>query len=188
MKNTKNKNLIGFFFGGVLPLVAFAVIEDQFGIIAGIVAGMVFGLGEVAYEWLTVRQISTVTWVTNLMILCLGLISLIFNDGIWFKLQPAILEAFFAIFLWGSVALKKNILLTMAEKQGQPIPEFLHGAMKGFTIRMGFFFIIHAAIATWAAFEWSTVNWALLKGVGLTVSMVVYIIIEMVYIRLKTKR
>ncbi len=179
----KRPQALAFFFGGVLPLVAFAVIEDQYGTLAGIIAGMVFGLGEVLYEYVTQKKISTITWVSNLMILILGGLSLVSSDGIWFKLQPALFEGFFVLFLWGSLLAKKNILVLMAEKQGQVMPEFLHPKMKGFAFRLGLFFLAHTVLAVWSSFFWTTAHWALLKGVGLPTSMVIYVVAEMLIIR-----
>ncbi len=179
----KRPQALAFFFGGVLPLAAFAVIEDQYGTLAGIIAGMVFGLGDVLYEFISQKKVSTITWVSNLMILILGGLSLISSDGIWFKLQPAIFEAFFTAFLWGSILAHKNILVLLAEKQGQVIPEFLHQKMDGFAFRLGLFFLVHTGLAIWSALHWTTAHWALLKGVGLPVSMVVYVVIEMIIIR-----
>ncbi len=178
---------LAFFFGGLLPVIAFTVIEDQYGTVAGIVAGMVFGLGEVAYEYFRLKKVSPITWIGNLLILVLGGISLVSSEGLWFKLQPALFEAFFAVFLWGSVLFKKNILLMMAEKQGQKIPEKLHSKMNAITVRLGFFFAVHTGLAIWAALSWTTAQWALLKGLGLTVSFVIYMILEMIFLRLSLR-
>ncbi len=179
----KKPQALAIFFGGILPLVAFAVIEDRYGTPAGIAAGIVFGLGEIIYEYTTRRKISTITWVSNLMILILGGLSLISAEGIWFKLQPALIEGFFVLFLWGSLIAKKNVMVVLAEKQGQRIPEFLHGKMKGFTFRLGFFFLFHTLLAIWSAFYWTTPQWALLKGVALPVTMIIYVVVEMIIIR-----
>ncbi len=174
---------LGLFFGGLLPLIAFTVIEDQYGPLWGTVAGMIFGGGEMLFEKIRYKKITPVTWIGNLMILGLGGISIVSQDGIWFKLQPALLEAFFALFLWGSLFAKKPLLLMMAEKQGTVIPEQMLPMIRAMTIRIGFFFALHAGLATWAAFNWSTSQWALLKGVGVTVSFLVYMTFEFLYLR-----
>jgi intracellular septation protein len=176
------------FFGGLLPVVAFTLIEDNYGTVAGIIAGLVFGLGEIIYELRTERKVSAITWIGNGLLLGLGGLSLISEDGIWFKLQPALFEIFFALALWGSLLMKKNILLLMAEKQGQVIPDILRKPMNGMSFRLGIFFIIQAALAVWAALYWSTQAWALLKGVGLTVSFVVWMAAEIFWIRFSIKK
>lgn len=177
-----------FLFGGLLPIIAFTVIEDQYGTIAGIIAGMIFGIGEIIYEFITLRKVSAITWIGNALILALGGLSLISSDGIWFKLQPALFEIFFALFLWVSLLLKKNILVMMAEKQGQQLPTFMHDRMRGVAFRLGLFFIAQAALATWAAFSWTTAQWAMLKGAGVTVSLVVYMVLEMVFMRISLRK
>ncbi|MGE0632860.1 MAG: inner membrane-spanning protein YciB [Pseudobdellovibrionaceae bacterium] len=175
---------LSVFFAGLLPVIAFTVIEEYYGITAGLIAGLAFGIGEVSYELWKFKKVSTITWIGNGLILVLGGISLISSEGIWFKLQPALLEAGFAVALWGSLFFKKNIFIFMAEKQGQSIPEFIQPKMKGLTFRVGIFFAIHSVLAVWAALYWSTTAWALLKGVGLMVSFILYLVVEMIFLRL----
>lgn len=174
---------LSLFFGGLLPIVAFTIIDEQYGPVWGTIAGMVFGIGEIIFEKVRHNKVATITWVGNGMILTLGGISIISQDGIWFKLQPALFEGFFAAFLWGSLILKKPFLAMMAEKQGTQINPVVKPLMNGMTFRLGLFFAAHAAVATWAALEWSTAQWALLKGVYLFASFFVYLLFELLWIR-----
>jgi intracellular septation protein len=111
----------------------------------------------------------------------MGGVSLLTQEGIWFKLQPSLLEAGMAVFLLGSWAFKKPLLVTMAKKQ--ELPPVLEDRFAGITVRLGIFFLLHAVLAAYAAYFWSTRAWALLKGVGLTLSMLLYLGIEVVNIR-----
>ncbi len=182
--NTKSQAL-GLFFGGLLPVIAFTVIEEKYGVIAGLIAGMVFGFGEIIYELIKYKKVQTITWIGNGLLIGLGAISLISTEGIWFKLQPAILEFGFFVFLLVSWFMKKPFMKLMIEKQNPTAPEFLKNAMSGITLRISFFFLFHSLLATYAALYWSTEAWAILKGVGLTVSMVLYMVLEMLWIRKK---
>ncbi len=180
----------GIVFGGLLPIIAFTVIEEVYGVVAGLIAGMVFGVGEILYEWIKFRRVQAMTWIGNGMLLGLGTISLFTQEGVWFKLQPAFLELGFAILLIGSRILKRPLLWEMAQKQGS-IPAHAHpeifmimkNGMAGLTWRLGVFFALHSALAVWAALYWSTEAWAWLKGVGVTVSMLVYGVVEMAVLR-----
>jgi intracellular septation protein len=185
--NNKRAAVLSFFFGGLLPVIAFTLIEDNYGPVWGTIAGMVFGFGEIIFEKWRYQKVSTITWIGNLMILALGGISIISQDGIWFKLQPALFEAFFTALLWGSLVMKKPLLIAMAEKQGTQIPDAAKPLMKGMTFRLGLFFAIHAAVATWAAFDWTTAQWAWLKGVGLAVTFAIYLGMELLVIRLQAR-
>lgn len=179
---------LSLFFGGLLPVIAFTVIEEKYGPHYGLIAGLIFGVGEIIYELVRYKKVSTTTWIGNGLLLGLGGISLFFNDGIWFKLQPAIMEFGMFGFLLISWMMKKPFLKIMAEKQNPEMPEILKENLSGITFRLSFFFLIHAVIATYAAMYWSTEAWALLKGIGLTVTMILYMVIEMFWIRSKVRR
>lgn len=184
--NSKNAAL-SFFFGGLLPVIAFTVIEDKYGTVPGIFAGIFFGVGEILWEALKYKKVSPITWGANVLVVLLGLISLVSKDGLFFKLQPSIMEAIFSVAFIGSVLLGRPLLLILAEKQKQTISEPMKKFFPGFSLRIGIFFGIHALLATWAAFYWSTNAWAFLKGIGLTVSFVVYLFAEIYWMRAKQR-
>lgn len=171
------------FFAGLLPVIVFTLIEEYYGTWAGLVAGMVFGFGEIIYEKIRYRQIQKLTWIGNGLLLGLGAISLISSEGIWFKLQPAIMEGIFAGALWVSIIVGKPLLSYLAEQQGQVLPDPVKAKMRGITFRTGCFFALHAGLATWAAFYWTTGAWAMLKGLGLTLTFILYLITEVIVLR-----
>lgn len=176
--------------GGILPVVVFTVLEEKYGTLWGLVGGMILGGGEIVYEWVSRKKVDTITWIGNGLLIGMGIFSLWTNEGIWFKLQPAIIEAFMAVVLIGSVILGKPFMAMMAEKQKMfdQVPAELHEVFRknfsGMTFRIGVFFLIHAALATWAALYWSSKAWALLKGVGFTGSMILYMVAEVFVMRL----
>lgn len=175
--------------GGIIPVVLFTLIEEYYGTVAGLIAGMIFGVGEIAYEYHKNKRVEKITLFGNGMLLILGGVSLFTSEGIWFKLQPALLELLMGGILIGSCLIGKPLLVVLSEKQGafQNIPEPMRDLMKkgfmGMTIRIGIFFLLHAVLATWAALYWSTRAWAILKGVGFTGSLIGYMVIEGVLLR-----
>jgi len=187
--NSKAKSqALALFFGGLLPVIAFTVIEEKYGTVAGLIAGIVFGLGEVLFEIIKYKKVSAMTWIGNGLLFSLGGASLFLNDGLWFKLQPAIIEFGMFMFLSGSCFIKKPILKLMIEKQNTETPEFIKQSLSGITLRLSFFMLAHALLATYAAFFWSSESWALLKGLGLILSTILYMVLESLYLRLKIKR
>lgn len=187
-KQTPKAQALSLLLGGLLPVIAYTVIEEKYGPKYGLIAGLVLGGGEIIYELVRYKKVSTTTWIGNGLLLGLGSISLFFNDGIWFKLQPAMMEFGMFGFLLGSWALKKPFLQIMAEKQNPDMPPLLKNNLSGITLRLSLFFLAHAVIATYAALYWTTEAWAYLKGIGLFVSMIVYMIAEMFFIRRKIKK
>lgn len=175
---------------GLLPVILFTIIEEKYGTVAGLVVGMVYGLGEITFEMIKYKRVAKMTWFGNGLLLFFGTISLLTKEGFWFKLQPAIIEAVMAIFCWGSLILKKPFLWEMAKAQGvfeREKPEVMEKLRIGFsalTLRFGIFLFAHSILATFAALHWSTRAWMLLKGVGFTVSMLIYLVIEVIYLRI----
>ncbi len=189
----KGPGIRQFLLGGLLPIIAFTVIEEKFGVVAGLIAGMFFGVGEIFYEKFSLGKVDPVTWGGNGLLLVLGGVSLVTQEGVWFKLQPSLLEAAFAGLLWGSLWTGRkdrgSLFRSMTRKQGQweMFPEVIRPVMseafRGLTFRSGVFLVLHAVLAAWAALHWSTRAWAILKGVGFTVTFMVYLVVETLLLR-----
>lgn len=190
----KKQALKTFLLGGLLPVIIFTVVEEYFGTLWGLAAGLAFGVGEILHEWIRHKHVETMTWVGNGVLLVLGGISLFTREGIWFKLQPAILEAVTGVMLITSVAMGNPFLTMMAKKQKmlekfpQHMAPVFEKVMKSLTVRLSVFFFAHAALAVYAALYWSTRAWALLKGVGFTVSMILYLFLEVFWMRGRMRR
>lgn len=185
----RNQSLRAILLGGLLPVLIFTFVEEYYGTYWGLVAGMVFGVGEILFEKIRLKKVDPLTWIGNGALLVLGAISLFTKEGIWFKLQPSILEAVMGFLLIGSVLVNKPFLVLMARKQQlfarmpPQAEEILSQAFRGLTARIGVFFLFHAVLAAWAALHWSTRAWAILKGVGFTGSLIAYMVIEMILLR-----
>lgn len=175
--------MMSFFFGGLLPVISFTLIEEYYGVIPGLIAAMVFGVGEIAWEYLRYKKIEKITLIGNFLVLFLGGISLFTQEGLWFKLQPAIMEFAFAIILIGSWVLKKPLMVVLSMKQGQQLNDFMQKKFGAITFRLGLFFIFQAILAVYAALYLSTAVWAFLKGVGIFIFMAVYLFFEVLMIR-----
>lgn len=165
-------------FGGVLPVLAFALVEEHYGVLWGTIAGMAFGFGEIVYEKLRLGKVSGLTWFSNALILGLGAISLISQEGVWFKLQPAVLLASFGAILLGSSILKRPLMVAMAQKQRPDLPIEALGHLRKFNFRLAWLFFGLAAIGVHAALTWSVEAWAFFKSVGVVLLMVAYFAVE----------
>lgn len=177
--------MLTFLVGGLLPVVAFTVVEQFYGPIGGAIAGIAFGLGEIAWELWSAGKVQNITWLSNFLVLVFGLAALWENNGTFFKLQPAALLLVFALILFGSSALKKPFLTELARKQNPGLPPEAEAILNGMNFRLGFVFLFLTALSVHAAFYWSTMAWATLKGVGLPVLLGIYMVAEFVWLRLR---
>ncbi|HVK61252.1 MAG TPA: septation protein IspZ [Bdellovibrionales bacterium] len=176
MKSSSNRRSTALilFFGGILPVIAFTIVEEYYGIMWGTVAGMVFGIGEVLFEKFKNGRVAGITWFSNAMILVLGGVSLIANDGVWFKMQPAILLYVFGFAVVGSSFMNKPVMLEMTLKQNPNLPEHAVSYVKGLNTRLGLALVAMGALSTWAALAWSTEAWAFLKSIGVMIILAAY--------------
>jgi intracellular septation protein len=170
-------------FGALLPILAFTWLEEKYGILWGVIGGMVFSCGEIFFEYWQEKRVSTLSWVAAVGILVLGSISIMAQDGLWFKLQPAIFEGAMALTIFVFGWRGRPFLLWLLEQQKQSPPAFLQTRFKGVSWRLGVFFALHAVLATWAAWAWSTRSWAMLKGVGFLASFFLYFGVEVYFLR-----
>lgn len=177
-----------FLLGGLLPVIVFAVVESVYGTEGGLVAGILFGIGEMVYEYRTQKRIQGITIASNALVVILGGLSLFEGTGVWFKMQPAILLAAFAVFLFITSLLGKPFLVALAKKQNPNLPEAALEILRGLNFRISFVFLGLAALSVYAALYWTTAAWATLKGVGVPVILVAYMVIEVVIIRILRAR
>lgn len=179
-KRAAFRNLL---LGGVLPIAAFAIVEQLYGTLGGVIAGLTFGAAEIAWELWKHGKVQGVTLLSNALILVLGILSLWEGDGVFFKLQPAIFMFVFAGVFLGSSLLGRPFMVEAAKKQNPDLPPFLLERFRGVNLRVGFFFIVLAALSAWSALHWSTAAWATLKAVGLPALLAAYLAVEIALIR-----
>ncbi len=161
------------------------MVEEWGGLTWALLLSVIYAIGEIGWEYWRFRQISKMTLFSNFMVVGLSLISYFTQDGLWFKLQPAILELVFAFFLIGSFILKKPLLISMMKSQGHEVNEVMQFFFSGLTFRMGLFFIAQSALAVYAGLYWSTEMWAFLKSIGILIMMVAYMLIEVIILKVR---
>lgn len=172
----------------LIPVILFTVAEEWGGLVWALVLSVLYAVGEILWEWVSYRKVAGLTLFSNGMVVGLSVISYYTQDGFWFKLQPALLEMAMAAVLLGTSFLGRPLLLTMLEQQKTiPSPE-MEVFFRGLNKRMGAFFLFQAALAAYAGFYWSTEVWAFLKSVGVLLMMVLYMLIEIYFLRRRQAR
>lgn len=177
-----------FLLGGLLPVIAFTAVEAFYGTKAGLIAGVVFGVGEMLYEYLTLKRVQWITLASNALVIVLGGLALVEEDGALFKLQPAILVFAFAAFLIVSSLMGKPMLVALVKKQGRVLPPEAESLLGGLNWRLGICMIAIGAVGVHAAYYWTTAAWATYKAVGAPLMMGAYMAVEVLIIRLRRGR
>ncbi len=184
----KGAGIKSIIFGGLLPIIAFALVENFYGTLGGLIAGIAFGVGELSYELIRFRKVQWITIVGNALVIVLGGLSLLEDNPVFFKLQPAILIFVFAGLLIGSSIIGKPFLVEMSRKQMPDAPEVVRQHLARMNLRVGFCLVGIGALSVYAAYAWSTAAWATLKAVGAPVILVIYMGAEIIVVRYRAKK
>ncbi|CAN5626720.1 hypothetical protein BH10BDE1_BH10BDE1_09820 [soil metagenome] len=171
----------------LLPVLVFTAIEELYGTKAGLIAGVVFGVGEVAYEFRKFGRPQAITLIANALVLILGGVSLFESNAVFFKLQPALMVFMMAGALIISSMMGKPFLVELAKKQRPDLPELALARMTGLNLRMGICLVAIALVGVYAAFEWSTAWWAAYKAVGVPVLLVLYVLIDIAILKRRSR-
>jgi len=167
-------------FLGLLPLLAFVVVDIFAGMRSALLSAVIFAVGEVVYSIWMYHTIDALTVGSFLLVTIFAFFSYRSQNPVYFKLQPVVLGLAFAlaflIFQW----MGQPLLLVMMEKYQYMIPEearevMLSDTMKPILIRssvyLGWGFFIHALLVGYSAWKLSNWWWLALRGIGVYVMM-----------------
>lgn len=172
---------------GILPLLAFVIIDSVLGLKSGVIAAIALAIAEAAYTLVVYQTIDNLTIGSTVLVLFFGLLSLKSNNAIYLKLQPVVLGVAFGLILLVMQLLGKPLLVMMVEKYQFMVPaefrsQISHPVYVAMLARLsgvlGFGFLIHAGLVAYSAFYMSKWWWLMLRGIGLYVMLfacVIYI-------------
>ncbi len=186
----ENRKAILTLVASLLPVIAFALVEEFYGTKAGLIACSILAIAEIGYEWKTLGRPQTVTVVANVLVLLLGGLSLYETNATFFKLQPAILVFVFAGVLVVSSFVGQPFLVGLMKKQRPDLNELGESLLKGLNLRMGIALIFAGIVGIFAALYWPTSWWATYKAVGIPAFIAVYMFADIAVSkrRILTKR
>jgi intracellular septation protein A len=183
-------------FLGLVPVVIFWFVEDKFGTVWGLIAAIVWAIGECIYEYAKNRRVDGLTLFSTGLVVVLGGLGALLDKSILFKFQPVIMEVVFAgILVWGGRG-GEPLLLKMAKKTrpeifANPHPVILEAQtkmMKRLTRNLIVVLIIHSILLSYVAVKGTTGQWAFWKGVGFNVFVLLWAFSEFLIMRMKNKK
>ncbi len=178
--NQKNFFLISF-----LPALAYWYLESHYDLKIALIGGFLLGMLEIILEKVFTGHVHSLSKMNIFLIILLGIISYLFQDGVWFKLQP-----FFTGLIMGGLLLlnlRKNesYLWNLMEQSNNPnlAKEIVFMLEK----HLAFFLMIYGCFMAILAIYFSTNVWTFFKTAGLYIVFALFMVLELFYIR-KFKR
>ena len=179
-----NKQLFWLSF---LPAIAYWLLEEYTTLEIALIGGMCLALVECAIEKYFSGHLHAMTKMNLLLILGLGGVSYFARDGLWFKLQP-----FFTGYAIGGFLLWKkyrgqSLMVEMFKDWGKapPLPPEIYQKME---FHLAAFFVIYSTWMGYVAVKLTTDQWTFWKTIGFYISFFVFMIVDMVFMRLTARR
>lgn len=97
MKNNKIFGLMSF-----LPAIAYWWLEENYPLRIALGVGLGLAVIEILIERIWLGHVHTISKFNFAIIMILGGLSLLGDDGLWFKLQPCLPEYWLPLFYFGS--------------------------------------------------------------------------------------
>lgn len=174
-----------FFMASFLPALAYYWLESRYPLPIALGGGLILSVLEILFEKWFSGKVHTLSRINFFLILFLGGIALIGQEGIWFKLQPAFSGAILGSFFLWQYLKEKSIFEEMLKDLNRPAPpkEVLRFFEKGLI----FFFYIYGSWMAYVAIYLSTGKWIFFKTIGLYITFFLFTIVQVLLVRRKLK-
>jgi intracellular septation protein len=171
------------FLFDLFPIILFFIAFKVADIYTATIVAMVATIGQILWVYYRHRKIDAMQWVSLVMILVFGSLTIFLHDKTFIQLKPTALYWLFsgALFIsaqffnknWIRVLMGKQI--TLKEKHARSVWHQLNLAWAVFFFFMG-------ALNLYVAFEYSEESWVNFKLFGSTGLLIVFVIIQGVWL------
>lgn len=151
---------------GFIPLLVFIVADEIWGTQIGLMVAIGTGMAELLIYWIKDRKFDKFILFDTLLIVTLGVISMILDNDVFFKLKPALMGVLVCAILAISAFTPSNILLNMSKRYMKGI-EFnneqyiqLRKQMKA----LFYIFSVYTVLVFYSVWNMSKEGWAFVSG------------------------
>jgi len=185
----KHTNIVWNILYSLIPLLGFWWVDSHYGLEAGLIVAIILAILEVLWYLIKEKRLEPFATWSAILILIMGGISWQFQNDVFIKLKPAILESVFAGIFFFSCFINKPFLLVVAKKQlGNNLSDFQMQHLRSLNWHIGIFFLIHIMIAVYAALYTSNDTWMFLTGPFFYIFFILFFIMEFILSRYKWHR
>lgn len=182
-RKTLLKNLaLGFF-----PILVFIFADLFFGLTVGLVIAILVGIGQFVVTYFRERRVDRFVLFDVSLIVVLGLISLVLQNDIFFKVKPGLIEAILAILLGFSGFSRNQLLIKMTGRYmpGTELSDVQIRQMRVMMRRMFYLITLHTGLIFYSAFNMSTEAWGFISGGLFYILVGLYMLFEFIKVRVQ---
>ncbi len=165
---------------GFLPLIIFILADAVWGTKIGLIVAIFIGILEIGFSYIKEKFIDKFVLLDIGLIVVLGLVSIIFDNPVFFKLKPALVELIFCGILAISVFSPVNIILLMTKRymKGVEVGEEAVKEMRRSLKVILVLFLIHTILIVYSVFFMSKAAWAFISGGFFYIMFAIYFVFE----------
>lgn len=145
------------------PLVAFFITNWKFGIFPATGVLMACVVAALAVSWVMTKHLPVMPVVTCIAVVFFGALTFLFQDELFIKLKPTIVNTMFGVILLGALAFGKPLLPIVLDSVMRLTAE----GWRKLTLRWGVFFFVLAALNEIVWRTQTTDFWVSFKAFGI---------------------
>lgn len=175
---------------GLLPLFVFIAADEIWGTEIGLIVAVVFGVLQLAYIYIKEKRFDKFVLFDTALIVALGLVSILLENDIFFKLKPALIGLILIAILGISAFSPLNIMAKMSGRYMKGM-EFNDLQLKQLTRSLKILFFIftaHTFLVFYAAFYMTNEAWAFISGGLFYIIFGIYFLYELIRNRILAKK
>jgi isopentenyldiphosphate isomerase/intracellular septation protein A len=175
---------------GFTPLFAFIIADEVWGTKIGLLVAIVSGIIELVYYWMKDRKFDLFILLDTALIIVLGVVSIILENDVFFKIKPALIGVLMCAVLGVSVFTPSNFLLHMSKRymKGIEFSDQQYQMMKKNMRVLFWVFVVYTGLVFYSVWFMSKEAWAFISGGLFYILFGVYFVFEFVKNRVSQSR
>jgi intracellular septation protein A len=175
---------------GFMPLLAFIIADEFFGTKIGLVVAIASGFIELTYYWVKHRKFDKFILLDTLLIILLGVVSIVLENDVFFKLKPALIGVLMCSILGASVYTPANILLNMSKRymKGMELNDLQYQQLRKNMKVLFWLFLGYTMLVFYSVWFMSKEAWAFICGGLFYLLFGAYFLFELVRTKLMHRK
>ena len=161
------------------PIILFFIAFKLYDIYVATAVVIVATIFQVAYTWFKFRKVETMQWVTLALILVMGGATIYLQDDQFIKWKLSIIEWLFGLAFLGSQFFGRKPFIERIMSANLELPSVV---WKRLNLMWALFFIGVGFINLYVMFNFNTDDWVTFKTFVVPGLMVVFILLQMLYL------
>jgi intracellular septation protein len=174
----KKKKFNGFFLISFLPAILYWYLEANFPVKTALIGGIALSVAEILFEKIYIGHVHQLSKFNFFLIVALGGFSLMEEDGVWFKFQPALSLWAVAAYMFLKILKGGSFIREMmaeAKPEAPMPPEIIFKSMER---NMVILFLVYGLWMAWLAIWGTTSMWVFSKTGGFFIVLALFLPIQ----------